>query len=271
MIRPEARRDPLAARSARTARAATSDVSPRWRAGWVAAGLSSLGVALACLFGLPWAADVLPIGMPALHRRCIGAAYLAAATCLLVLARQRDSAVVRIPLNMVGVGAAALALAACTVAPGAWLYVLVHAAVASAAAAWAWQRRELTAPSERPDAAMLLMAAVMVTVALALALWPQPASARWPWPMPAPVAAFYAAPMLACSLAAAQVARERRRAARRIALIGLCVMGSALLGASAWHWTLFRGLAAWSWFPVIGSGTALAAHRLLRGAQPALR
>ena len=232
--------------------------------------MAALTLALACLFWPPGAASLMPVPMAPLHLRCMGALYLGVAISLLACASQRDRAAVRIPMTLVAVGAAAMAMAACTVSPWPRVFTLVHASVAAAATVWVWRSRELGAPMERPDPALLLLAALLAAVALTLALLPRYAAARWPWPMQPGLAPFYAAPMLAWSLAAAQVARERRRAARRLALIALFASGVGLLGASGWHGSLLAGPAGWSWWTAIGSATVLVLQRLLRGVQPAL-
>jgi len=255
----------------RAARRDSADVSQLQRAWYIGVALLALAVAAACL---PWpeqAAALLPIAPRPLHARCIGAMYLAAAVCLLVGTREPDAAALRIPLSLVAGGAAAMALAASTVSPLPWPFLLLHAAVACSAAAWAWRGRELLAPAERPDAGLLAMAAVMAGVAAALAFVPQQAAPLWPWPMPPLLAPFYAAPLFAWGLATVQVARERRRGARRIVLVGLCTLGATLLFVSALHLQVFRGAALWPWFGAVGAGLALAAQRLFRGVRPALR
>jgi len=248
-----------------------ADVTRLQRAWHLGVALLALAVALVCLAVPEQAGALLPIAPKPLHARCIGAMYLAAALCGLVSARESDAAALRIPLCLLIGGGAAMALAACTVRPLPWPFVLLHAAVAASAALLAWRGRELLAPAERPDASLLTMSIIIIGVAAALAFMPRQSAPLWPWPMPAPLAPFYAAPLFAWGLVTAQVARERRRAARRIALLGLCTLGAALLCASAWHLQVFRGIAGWGWFAALGAGLALALQRLRRGLRPALR
>ena len=236
----------------------------RWHRAWfVVTALMAAGVALACL---PWpehAADVLPITPKALHARCIGALYLAAALGLAMSEHVADIAAVRIPMALVIVGAAGMALAGLTVTPlpGPWL--LLHTLVALSGAWLRWLDGNVQAPAERPDRGLLALASLAAVTAALLALVPQWAAALWPWPLPRPVTAFYAAPLVALSLCAWLVARERRRDARRIALWVLAAACTGLLVASALHRALFAGASAWVWFALIGAAWALVLQRLL--------
>jgi hypothetical protein len=230
------------------------------------------------LVSLSWpeaTSGLWPLALRPLHTRCLGALYAATALCLLLCALDTDEAVARISLNLVLWGAVAMPLAATSLRPVPWTFISIHALAAACAAVMAWRGRELSAPAERADGALLVMAAVLGGVALALAFAPAASSGRWPWPMAPAVAPFYAAALSAWALAALQLARERRRAGRRVVLTGLAVLGLLLLGASLLHARLFFApgsvAAGWLWFASLLAGTATASLRLWRRRRPALR
>ena len=242
----------------------------RWHRAWfVVVALAAAVVALTCLPFPEHAAKVLPIAPKALHARCIGVLYLAAALGLMMSCHVADIAAVRIPMALVTLGSAAMALAGLTVAPLPWTWLLLHALVTLGGAWLWWLDGSVQAPAERPDRGLLALAAVVALTAAVLGLAPQSAAMLWPWPLPRPVSAFYAAPLAGFAYCAWLVARERRRDARRIALWALAAAFGGLLGASALHRALFAGASAWVWFTFITAALALSLHRLLRRAGPA--
>jgi hypothetical protein len=215
-------------------------------------GLGSAGPGLLLLLRPAAAA------LPPLHARCIGAMLLAQALAWLLALRERDSACLRIPLAQAL--ATALALVLTPLARGATPDVPALGGALLAAcgsAALLWHDRMLQAPAERADPALLTAGSALALAAAALALAPAWVAQAWPWTLPARAAALYAAAFAGWGTAAAMLARERRRAARRLALIGLLALGLGVVVASLRHLEAFHqpaGAAAW-----VGAFAALAA------------
>jgi hypothetical protein len=220
-----------------------------------------LGTAFA---GLGLASLLAPGALPPLHARCIGAMALAQALPWLLALRERDSASLRIPLAQAL--ATALALVLAPLARGevpAWPPLLGAALAGAGSALLLWHDRMLQAPAERADPALVAAGTTLALAAAALALAPAWAARLWPWPLPPRAALLYAAAFAGWGTAAAMLARERRRAARRLALLGLLALGSGVAAVSLAHLGVFRSSAgAAAWLGLFGLLAALAAWRL---------
>jgi hypothetical protein len=229
-------------------------------------------------WALPW-----PAGLRApLHARCLAALHTATALTWLLALRERDAAAIRIPLALALAGsvgavlamlgpawAAAVGSAPAALAPGAAGWLALHLALGLWAAWRLRQRRELRAPAERLDRASASAAAMALAAAGLLALAPAWAARWWPWPLPLALAAPYASVAAAWAVALGMLARERRHAARRLALVGLLAMGPLVALVTAVHADAFRpALAALVW-PLPFLALSALAWRRLRTFRPA--
>jgi hypothetical protein len=226
--------------------------------------LAALG--LACIFWPPASAHLLPWALPPLHARCIGLMHLALALELTEARRQLDPAAARIPL------ASALAWSLATLAafwpsrgqPAALAWLATACAVGGGAAALLWSGRGDAAPAQHADLAWLALAALALLLAASVLLAPAATAARWPWRTSAAQVAAYAPPFMAFGVAAALLAHERRRYARRPAVLALLTLGIGVVAASVAHHTAFEPArwATWVWFAAFSALSTVAARRL---------
>lgn len=233
-------------------------------------GLGAAWVAV-CAGTVPTATDLsLPWSVGPLHARCLAALHAAAALTWLLGLRERDPAAVRIPL--------ALALG-CSwgyvlqvwadwplLAPQAgagWAWLLIQTGAAALSAWLLLHRREFQAPAESVDMPLGLCGALALTTAALLAIRPVWAAGVWPWPLPRQPAILYAAPLTGWALALLMLARERRRGARRLALMGSAMAGPLVAWAS---WlqrdAFYSGAVGAAWAALFLWASALAAWKL---------
>jgi hypothetical protein len=244
-------------------------------------GPATRGLLLICGMGAAWVAAFagllpaatslsLPWPVAPLHARCIAALHAAAALTWLLGSRQRDPAAVRIPLGLALGNSWAYVLQLLvtwpTLAPAggaAWLWMLVQAGTAASSMWLLLRQRELRAPAERLDAPLVLCGAFALASAALLALKPDWAAAVWPWPLSRQAAVLYAAALAGWALALFMLARERRRAARSLTLLGLVVAGPLVAGVSWWQRDAFYSAAQGAaWAALFLMASALACWRL---------
>lgn len=221
-------------------------------------GAASAGLGLAGLLR-PGAS-----ALPPLHARCLGAMLAAQALTWLLATRERDSACVRIPLaQAVTTALAALLAPLLRGEPLAGAVALAALVAAGGGSALLWHDRALQAPAERADAALAATAVLLGLATAALALAPAWSALAWPWALPPRAAQAYAAVFAAWSAGAAMLALERRRAGRRLTLIGLCGLGLGVAVVSLAHLPAFHQPAgAAAWIAVFLALAVLAALRL---------
>jgi len=242
------------------------DLGPAHRLCLLLAGAAATLLGLACLLAPEAATQLLPWRQPPLHTRCLGAMHLAGGLTWLAAVRERDGAAVRIPLALLLTAALAFALLALRHRPAAaWL--IVASLLGAAAFVLLRSLRELRAPAEHAQPVLALLALAAGAAAAALALWPGAMAAAWPWPLPATAAVQYAAWSASWAVALQLLARERRRAARRLALGGLLLLGAAVALASLLHLGSFhRPAGAGLWVGAFAAVALVALQRLSRRA-----
>jgi hypothetical protein len=230
-------------------------------AAWVAACAGLLPTAT--VLSLPWA--VAP-----LHAGCVAALHASAALTWLLGSRERDPAAVRIPLALAlgNSGAYLLQVLAAwpTLAPeteAAWVWLGAQTASAASSMWLLLRQRELRAPAERLDAPLALCGVFALAFAALLAFKPDWAAGVWPWPLSRQAAVLYAAALAGWALALLMLARERRRAARSLTLLGLTLTGPLVAWGSWLHRDAFYSAALGAaWAALFLTASALAGWRL---------
>jgi len=244
-------------------------------------------VAARGLFDPARLAATIPLDVPPLHSRFLGAMYLSGATFMLLAIRARAWREVRIVVVMAAVWTGMLGLVSLRILgafdwsrPQTWTWFVAYSAFPLVAAWIAWRQRGVVAggPAAAPAAGagtvpaagdaplsaplrayLWVQGALVALLALALLAAPAAMSAGWPWPITAPLAQVYSAPFLAYGLGSLMAARARALGEVRIALIATVVFTAAVLAASALHRALFDAgdPATWLWFGGFGLATAV--------------
>jgi hypothetical protein len=244
-------------------------------------GLTTRGLLLVCGVGAAWVAACggmvpaatglsLPWPVAPLHSRCLAALHAAAAMTWLLCLRERDQAAVRIPLALVMGSSWSYVLQVFAdwplLAPtggSAWAWLVVQT-VAAALSAWLlfWQR-EFQAPAEEFDVPLGLFGLLALAMAALLGLKPGWAAGVWPWPLSKQAAVLYAAALSGWALALLMLARERRRGARSLTLLGLAIAGPLVTWAFWLHRDAFYiGALGAAWAALFLLASALAVRRL---------
>jgi hypothetical protein len=259
---------------------ATDEVTPYQRALFVSVLAFAAWVAV---WGWLFPAEIgsrLPLTVPPLHARFLGAMYLAGSVFMILamLARKwPEIRVVTIILafwtGMLGV-VSILNLSALDWSRGPlWFWFVAYLGFPLIAFWVAWcQRGEATHPDQPRISGLLRIfltaqGVVAISLALCLLLAPLFMSARWPWPVAPLVANIYGAPFLAFGLGSLYAARQHAWSEVRITVIGTLVFALGVLAASLIHAGLFdpRTLSTWLWFGGFGiAALALAAFALSR-------
>jgi hypothetical protein len=220
----------------------------------------------------------LPLTVPPLHARFLGAMYLAGSVFMILAMLARtwpEIRVVTIMLafwtGMLGV-VSILNLSALDWSRGPlWFWFVAYLGFPLIAFWVAWcQRSEAAHPNEPEISGLLrlflaLQGIIAVAIALFLLVAPLAMSAMWPWPIAPLVANIYGAPFLAFGLGSLYAARQHAWSEVRIMAIGTLVFALGVLVASLIHANLFdpRTPSAWLWFGGFGiSAIALAAFTL---------
>lgn len=206
--------------------------------------------------------EVLPLQLPALHARFIGALYMAGAVCMLLAARTKTRLAVRTTLDLTGVWTGTLLVITALRwgdfdigHRGLWAWLAAYVLFPIGAA---WLRRvpvtlELRAAPRirQPWVLQLLLAQGLLLMALAIAsfAWPGAASLWWPWKTPPVLAQVYAGPLLALGLSSLLLARRGNWRELRIPCTGLALFAALALLAFALHAHLLNPARAalWCW------------------------
>lgn len=211
--------------------------------------------------------DALPIRVPPLHARFLGAMYLSGSVFMLLgmLAGQWHEARVVTVILAVWTGmlgfVSILNLPAFDWSRGpTWFWFFAYFGFPLIALWVAWcQRHEAAHPGDRPisrtlRAYLIVQGGISVALALCLLVAPQFMRTVWPWPIPVLAAQIYGAPFLAYGLGSFYAARQRTWSEVRIAVLGTLVFALGVLVASMLHANLFdaRSPAAWLWFGGFG-------------------
>lgn len=245
------------------------DVGSRTRVLLLAAGLASVGLA-----ALAWLSPThtMPWPLAPLHAACFAALQAASALPWLLAARERDSAVLRIPLAQMLAGSGCTVLLVtlrsselATLEPVAWAWLGMQAGLAVGAALWLGRQSDIQAPAERPDRALIVAAILVGAASLLLAADPAGVAGVWPWPLAPEPARLYGGSGAGWAVLLAMSAHERRRDARRLAMWGLVALGGLVTLASWRHREAFHHLAAGlAWTTAFLALSTLAALRLTR-------
>jgi len=222
----------------------------------------------------------LPLTVPPLHARFLGAMYLAGSVFMILAMLARTWSEIRVVTiilafwtGMLGV-VSILNLSALDWSRGPlWFWFVAYFGFPLIAFWVAWcQRGEATHPDE-PEISGLLriffvaQGVVAISLAVCLLLAPLFMSEMWPWPVAPLVANIYGAPFLAFGLGSLYAARQHAWSEVRIAVIGTLVFALGVLVASLIHASLFdpQTPSAWLWFGGFGiAAIALAAFALSR-------
>jgi hypothetical protein len=222
----------------------------------------------------------LPLTVPPLHARLLGAMYLAGSVFMILAMLARTWPEIRVATiilafwtGMLGV-VSILNLSALDWSRGPlWFWFVAYLGFPLIAFWVAWCQRSEAAHPDEPEISGLLrifLAAqgiVAISLAVCLLVAPLFMSEIWPWPVAPLVANIYGAPFLAFGLGSLYAARQHAWSEVRIAVIGTLVFALGVLGASLIHAGLFdtRTLSTWLWFGGFGiAALALAAFALSR-------
>lgn len=205
----------------------------------------------------------LPMSVPPLHARFLGAMYLAGATFMLLGALAREWSEVRVVTIILAVWTGTLGvislfyLEAFRWSHGpTWFWFFAYICFPLVALWVAWVQREHTDPADGPEMSGALRAwlnvqgTAAVVLGLCLLIAPQFMTRMWPWAIPVMLAHVYGAPFLGFGLGNLYAARQRTWREARIAVLGTIVFAATVLIASWLHLGLFKfdTPSAWVWF-----------------------
>lgn len=224
----------------------------------------------------------LPLSVPPLHARFLGAMYLSGATFMLLAALAREWSEVRVATIILAVWTGTLGvislfyLEAFSWSHGpTWFWFFAYICFPLVALWIAWIQRERTDPSDGPEMSGALRSwlnvqgTAAVVLGLCLLIAPQFMTRMWPWAITVMLAHIYGAPFLGFGLGNIYAARQRTWREARIAVLGTIVFAATVLVASWMHAGLFRfdTPSAWIWF---GGFAAIVAVSLLLAGLSAL-
>lgn len=145
----------------------------------------------------------------------------------------------------------------------AWAWLLMQTAGAALSAWLLLRGREFQAPAEKSDLPLALCGAFACAAAAGLSIKPDWATEVWPWPLSRQAAVLYAAALAGWALALMMLARERRRGARSLTLLGLSIAGPLVAMASWLQRDAFASRAAGAaWAALFLWASALACWRM---------
>jgi len=261
----------------------TRHVTPYQRALFASVVAFAAWVAVWGLFFPAQIASRLPLTVPPLHARFLGAMYLAGSVFMLLAMLAKDWHEIRVVTMILALwtgmlGAVSIVnLAALDWSRGPlWFWFVAYLGFPLVALWVAWSQRGETDHPDEGEISPALRAylygqgAAALVLALCLLAAPQFMTTVWPWPVAALVAHIYGAPFLAFGFGSLYAARQRTWSEVRITVLGTLVFALGVLTASLIHAGLFnpRSPSVWLWFGGFGLATvALVAFALV----PALR
>lgn len=220
----------------------------------------------------------LPLTVPPLHARFLGAMYLAGSAFMILALLARTWSEIRVVTIILAFWTGMLGIVSILNLPELdwsrgplWFWFVAYLGFPLIAFWVAWCQRGEVAHPDEPAISGLLRALLVVqgvaaiSLALSLLVAPRFMSEMWPWPVAPLVANIYGAPFLAFGLGSLYAARQHAWSEVRIAVTGTLVFALGVLGASLIHIGLFdpRAPAAWLWFGGFGiAAIALAAFVL---------
>ena len=217
-------------------------------------------------------ASRLPLTVPPLHARFLGAMYLAGSVFVLLAMLAKNWHEIRVVTMILALwtgmlGAVSIAnLDALDWSRGPlWFWFVAYLGFPLIALWVAWcQRAEMEHPHEDEISPMLRaylygQGVVASVLALCLLAAPQFMTTVWPWPVAALVAHIYGAPFLAFGIGSLYAARQRAWSEVRITIMGTLVFALGVLTASLVHAGLFdpSSPSVWLWFGGFGLATGL--------------
>ena len=229
-------------------------------------------------------ARALPLSVPPLHARFLGAMYLSGTVFMVIGIAARRWSEVRVMTLMLAIwtgmlgAVSALHLEAfdwSRLATWLWFFAYIDFPLIALWIAWT-QRAETHSDANSPAISDLLrtylnvQGATALALALCLLFAPGFMSRMWPWAIKVLLAQIYGAPFLSYGLGSLYAARLRTWSEVRIVIFGTLAFTVGVLLASMLHANLFdaRTPSAWLWF---GSFAVASAALLLFTVIPMLR
>lgn len=213
--------------------------------------------------------SALPLSVPPLHARFLGAMYLSGSIFMLLGMMARTWSAVRVVTLILAMWTGMLGLVSALhleafdwSGRSTWFWFVAYIAYPLIALWITWcQLARTESEPGRPVPALLkrylnVQGLVALAFALCLLVAPKFMATIWPWPISPLVAQIYGAPFLSYGLGSLYAARHRTWREVRIVILGTLAFAVGVLAASILHSSLFnpRGLSAWLWFG--GFGTA---------------
>ena len=228
-------------------------------------------------------ARALPLSVPPLHARFLGAMYLSGTVFMVIGIAARRWSEVRVMTLMLAIwtgmlgAVSALHLEAfdwSRLATWLWFFAYIDFPLIALWIAWT-QRAETHSDANSPAISDLLrtylnvQGATALALALCLLFAPGFMSRMWPWAIKVLLAQIYGAPFLSYGLGSLYAARLRTWSEVRIVIFGTLAFTVGVLLASMLHANLFdaRTPSAWLWF---GSFAVASAALLLFTVIPVL-
>jgi hypothetical protein len=218
---------------------------------------------------------VLPLTVPPLHARFLGAMYLSGAVFMLLGMGVRRWSELRVVTLMLAIWTGMLGVVSALHLPAfdwsrisTWLWFFAYIDFPLIALWIVWTRR---AAMQSDDSGRSLTGSLRIylnvqgvvvsLLAFSLLFFPSLMSTLWPWPIKPLVAQIYSAPFLSYGIGSLYAARMRGWGEVRIVITGTLVFALAVIGASILHANLFNvySLSTWLWF----AGFALSSAALL--------
>jgi hypothetical protein len=237
-------------------------------------------------WGLFRPADItsaIPLSVPPLHARFLGAMYLSGAVFMLlgmIAHRWSEVRVITLMLalwtGMIGIVSALHVEAFDWSLRPTWFWFVAYIAYPLIALWIVWcQHGEAAADSGPPLSSLLrvhlnVQGAIALALALALLVAPSFMTTVWPWAIPTLLAQIYGAPFLSYGLGSLYAGRQEGWREVRIVVLGTLVFSVGVLVASIIHASLFdpHTLSAGLWF---GGFAATSLALLLFSAIPSFR
>ncbi|MBC8075024.1 MAG: hypothetical protein H7Y32_03030 [Chloroflexales bacterium] len=209
----------------------------------------------------------IPLTVPPLHARFLGAMYLSGATFMAFALAARSWGALRVVVPMIAIWTGMLGVVSLFYLDvfswdwrRTWVWFVAYIAFPIIATWICWVQRRVAQPAAPPTLPVVVRAywfiqgALVTLLALALLAVPAAMVAIWPWNITPLLAQIYSAPFLSYGLGSLYAARQRQWSEVRIPTYAMLVFTLGVLLASSQHLALFdfRSLSAWVWFGGFG-------------------
>ncbi|WP_404789139.1 hypothetical protein [Altericista sp. CCNU0014] len=227
--------------------------------------------------------QVLPLMVPPLHSRFLGAMYLSGATFMGLNILAKQWAEVRVVTPMIAIWTGTLGIISLFYLPAfdwgrvqVWVWFIAYISFPLIAAWIAWQQRSQIDPAEglplsdRMRTYLHIQGGWVTLLALGLLLVPSWMAIVWPWKITPMLAHIYSAPFLSYGLGSLYAGSQQSWQEVRIVIYATLVFTVGVLLASLYHIELFDfgTFSAWIWFGGFASSSFALA---LFGTTPAFR